>query len=100
MKPAMVIGWHRKGFGLFWTWKIRRGKPGRKAVPADVQSLFRAMSRDNPLWGALRIHGELLKLGIAIGETSVSRFMARHGNPQSQTSRTFLENHVKTVSFR
>ncbi len=49
MKPATVIGWHRKGFGLFWTWKIRRGRPGRPAVPADVRSLIRAMSRDNPL---------------------------------------------------
>ena len=68
IKPATVIGWHRKGFRLFWTWKIQRGKPGRPAVPADVRSLIRAMSRDNPLWGAPRIHGELLKLGIAVGE--------------------------------
>ena len=97
MKPATVIGWHRKGFRLFWTWKIRRGKPGRPAVPADVRSLIRAMSRDNPLWGAPRIHGELLKLGIAIGETSVSKYMVHHGKPPSQTWRTFLENHVKTM---
>ncbi len=72
MAPATVIGWHRKGFGLFWSWKIRRGRPGRPAVPADVRSLIRAMSRDNPLWGAPRIHNELLKLGIALGESSVS----------------------------
>ena len=75
IKPATVIGWHRKGFRLFWTWKTRRGRPGRPAVPADVRSLIRAMSRDNPLWGAPRIHGELLKLGIAVGETSVSKYM-------------------------
>jgi hypothetical protein len=97
MKPATVIGWHRKGFGLFWTWKIRRGRPGRLAVPADVRSLIRTMSRDNQLWGAPRIHGELLKFGIAVGETSVSKYMVRHRKPPSQTWRTFLDNHVKTM---
>ncbi|MBM3796840.1 MAG: UDP-glucose/GDP-mannose dehydrogenase family protein, partial [Acidobacteria bacterium] len=97
IKPATVIGWHRKGFRLFWTWKIRRGRPGRPAVPADVRSLIRAMSRDNPLWGAPRIHGELLKLGISVGETSVSKYMVRNRKPPSQTWRTFLENHVKTM---
>jgi hypothetical protein len=97
IKPATVIGWHRKGFRLFWTWKIRRGRPGRPAVPADVRSLIRTMSRDNPLWGAPRIHGELLKLGIAVGETSVSKYMVRHRKPPSQTWRAFLENHVKTM---
>ena len=74
--------WHRKGFGLFWTWKIRRGRLGRPAVPADVRTLIRAMSRDNPLWGAAQIHGELLKLGIAVGETSVSKYMVRHRKPR------------------
>jgi transposase InsO family protein len=97
IKPATVIGWHRKGFRLFWAWKIRRGKPGRPAAPADVRSLIRAMSQDNPLRGAPRIHGELLKLGIAVGETSVSKYMVRHRKPPSQTWRTFLENHVKTM---
>jgi hypothetical protein len=97
MKPATVIGWHRKGFGLFWTWKIRRGMPGRPAVPVDLRTLIRAMSRDNPLWGAPRIHGELLKLGIALGESSVSKYMVRHRKPPSQTWRTFLDNHVKTM---
>jgi hypothetical protein len=97
MKPATVIGWHRKGFRLFWTWKIRLGKLGRPAVPVDVRTLIRAMSRDNPLWGAPRIHGELLKLGIAVGETSVSKYMVRLRKPPSQTWRTFLENHVKTM---
>ena len=55
------------------------------------------MSRDNPLWGAPRIHGELLKLGFAVGETSVRKYMVRHRKPPSQTWRTFLENHVKTI---
>jgi transposase InsO family protein len=97
MKPATVIGWHRKGFRLSWTWKIRLGKLGRPAVPVDVRSLIRAMSRDNPLWGAPRIYGELLKLGIAVGDTSVSKYMVRLRKPPSQTWRTFLDNHVKTM---
>ena len=77
-----MIGWHRKGFGLFWTWKIRRGRLGRPEVPADVRSLIRTMSRDNPLWGGPRIHGELLKLGFAVGETSVSKYLVRHRKPR------------------
>ena len=75
VKPDTVIAWHRKGFRLFWTGKLRRGQPGRPAVPKDIRKLIRKMSRDNPLWGAPRIHGELLKLGIDIGETSVSKYM-------------------------
>jgi transposase InsO family protein len=100
VKPDTVIAWHRKGFRLFWTWKVRRGQPGRPPVPMEVRKLIRKMSRDNPLWGAPRIHGELLKLGIDIGETSVGKYMVRHRNPPSQTWRTFLENHLKsTVSI-
>jgi transposase InsO family protein len=97
VQPETVIAWHRKGFRLFWTWKIRRGQPGRPTVPKDVRELVRRLSRENPLWGAPRIHGELLKLGIDIGETSVGKYMARHRKPPSQTWRTFLENHVKTM---
>ena len=70
VKAATVIAWHRKGFRLFWTWKVRHGKPGRPMVPREVRELIRIMSRENPIWGAPRIHGELLKLGIDIGETS------------------------------
>ena len=97
VKPETVIGWHRKGFRLFWTWKVRRGQPGRPSVSPVVRELIRNMSRQNPLWGAPRIHGELLKLGIDIGETSVGKYMARRRKPPSQTWRTFLENHVKTM---
>jgi hypothetical protein len=71
VKAATVIGWHRQGFGLFWRWKIRHGKPGRPAVPNDVRELIRMLSRENPLWGAPHIHGELLKLGINVGESRV-----------------------------
>jgi len=95
VKPATVIAWHRKGFRLFWTWKVRHGQPGRPSVPKDVRDLIRLMSRANPTWGAPRIHGELLKLGMNIGETSVSKYLDRHRKPPSQTWRTFLENHVK-----
>ena len=66
-------------------------------MPKEVRQLIRTMSRENPLWGAPRIRGELLKLGIDIGETSVSKYMIRRRNPPSQTWRTFLDNHVKTM---
>jgi transposase InsO family protein len=97
VQPATVVAWHRKGFRLFWTWKVRHGQPGRPAVQKDVRELIRTMSRENPLWGAPRIHGELLKLGIDVGETSVGKYMVRRRKPPSQTWRTFLENHVKTM---
>ena len=97
IKASTVLVWHRNAFRLFWTWKIRRGKPGRPTVPKEVRQLIRTMSRENPIWGAPRIHGELLKLGIEIGETSVSKYMVRRRKPPSQTWRTFLENHVKSM---
>jgi hypothetical protein len=76
---------------------VRRGKPGRPAVPREVRDLIRQMSRDNPLWGAPHIHGELLKWGITIGETSVAKYMVRQRRPPSLTWRTFLNNHAKTL---
>jgi len=97
VKPETVIGWHRKGFRLFWTWKVRHGQPGRPSVSKEIRQLIRKMSCENPLWGAPRIHGELLKLGINVGETSVGRYIRRRRKPPSQTWRTFLENHVKTM---
>src|SRR6201997_585809 len=97
VKPDTVIGWHREAFRMFWTWKVRRGRPGRPAVSAEIRALIRRMSRENPGWGAPRIHGELLKLGIDIGETSVSKYLVRSGKPPSQTWRTFLENHLQNL---
>ena len=97
VKPNTVIAWHRRSFRLFWTWKVRRGQPGRPAVSKEIRQLIRRLSRENPLWGAPRIHGELLKLGIDVGETSVGKYLMRHREPPSQTWRTFLENHVKTM---
>jgi putative transposase len=97
IKTSTVLGSHRKGFGLFWTWKIRRASPGRALVPTEVRDLIRLISRENPIWGAPKIHGELLKLRIEIGETSVSKYMVLRRRPPSQTWRTFLENHVKSM---
>jgi len=97
VKPETVIACHRKGFRLFWTWKVRDGQVGRPSVPKDVRELIRRMSRENPMRGAPRIHGELLKLGIDVGETSVSEYIVRRRKPPSQTWRTFLDNHLKSL---
>ena len=97
VQPDTVLAWHRKSFRLFWTWKTRRGQRGRPTVPLEVRDLIRRMCRENPTWGARRIHGELLKLGIDIGESSVSKYMVRGRKPPSQTWRTFLENHAQQL---
>jgi transposase InsO family protein len=97
VKPNTVIAWHRRSFRLYWTWKVRRGQPGRPAVSKEIRQLIRKMSRENPLWGAPRIHGELLKLGIDVGQTSVGKYLVRQRKPPSQTWRTFLDNHIKTM---
>lgn len=94
VKPETVVRWHRKGFQLFWAWKSRPRGRGRPPVPKNIRALIRRMSQENPLWGAPRIHGELLKLGIRISQASVSKFMVRHPRPPSQTWRTFLVNHA------
>ena len=95
--PEAVVAWHRKGFRLFWTWKVRHGQLGRPVISREVRDLIRQMCRENPSWGAPRIHGELLKLGIDIGESSVSKYMVRNRKPPSQTWRTFLENHAQQL---
>jgi hypothetical protein len=109
VRPATVIRWHRAGFRLYWGWKSRR-RCGRPTVPLEMRRLLRQMSIVNP-WGAPRIHGELLKLGIDIGQTSVAKYMARRRGPPSQGWKTFRRNHadgivamdlfvVPTISFR
>ena len=98
VKPETVVGWHRKGFRLFWTWKSRRRRGGRPAIPYEVRDLIRRMSRDNPLWGAPRIHGELLKLGIDVSQATVSKYMINFPRPPSQTWRTFLRNHMHCLA--
>jgi putative transposase len=97
VKPETVIGWHRRGFQWYWTWKIRHGRPGRPKVPRETRELIRTMSRENVIWGAPRIRSELLKLGITISEASVAKYMVRHHKPPSQTWRTFLHNHISQL---
>jgi putative transposase len=96
VKPETVLAWHRRGFRLFWRWKSRR-RLGRPGVPPDVRQLIRTMARANPLWGAPRIHGELLKLGIAISQATVAKYMPRHRRPPSQTWRAFLTNQSSQI---
>ena len=98
VRPETVIGWHRKAFRLFWTWKSRRGKPGRPPVSREIRYLVRRMSRENTRWGAPRIHGELLKLGFSISQTAVSKYMVRYPSPPSQSWRTFLTNHADCLA--
>jgi putative transposase len=94
VKPGTVIAWHRKGFRLYWSWKSRH-RQGRPSISREVIDLIRKMSLGNPLWGAPRIHGELLKLGFELSESTVAKYMMRHAKPPSQTWRTFLTNHAK-----
>lgn len=93
-KPETVIAWHRKGFRLYWRWKSRN-RDGRPVVSGEVRDLIRKMSLANPLWGAPRIRGELLKLGIQVSQATVAKYMDHHRKPPSQTWRTFLANHTK-----
>ena len=110
VRPDTVIRWHRAGFRLYLRWRSRR-RCGRPTVSLEIRRLIREMSIVNPLWGAPRIHGELLKLGIDVGQTSVAKYMARRRGPPSQGWNTFLRNHadgiaamdlfvVPTISFR
>ena len=108
VKPATVIQWHRQGFRLYWRWRSRSGRP---SVDREIRKLIREMSSANPLWGAPRIHGELLKLGIEIGQATLAKYMVRRRGTPSPTWRSFLLNHaagiaaldmfvVASVSFR
>ena len=91
VKPETVVRWHRAGFRSYWRWKSRP-RSGRPAVSAEIRRLIREMSVANPLWGAPRIHGELLKLGIEIGQTSVAKYIVpcvQHGCPHIWPTITF-----------
>ncbi|MSO94085.1 MAG: transposase [Rhodospirillales bacterium] len=110
VKPETVVRWHRAGFRVYWRWKSR-SCGGRPKTAVEICRLIREMSLANPLWGAPRIHGELLKLGIDVGQTTVAKYMVRHRRPPSQGWQTFLRNHadgiasidlfvVPTASFR
>jgi putative transposase len=96
VRPETVIRWHRQGFRLYWCCKSRHA--GRPNAKPEIRKLVWKMCRSNPTWGAPRIHGELLKLGIDISQATVSKYMIRRGKPPSQTWRTFLNNHTKQVA--
>jgi transposase InsO family protein len=96
IQPDTIVRWHRAGFRSYWRWKSR-SRGGRPKVPVEVRSLIRRMSVENPLWGAPRIHGELLKLGIEVAQSTVAKYMARRRPGSGQTWKTFLRNHVAAI---
>src|SRR5258705_9532181 len=97
IQPDTLVRWHRAGFRCYWRWKSRpRG--GRPPIETDLRVLIRRMSMENPLWGAPRIHGELLKLGFEVAESSVAKYMAKRRGPPSQGWCTFLQNHAPNIA--
>ena len=94
--PDTVVRWHRRGFRWYWTRKSRC--VGRPPIEPRVRKLITQMQLSNVGWGAPRIHGELLKLGIEVSQATVSRYMMRHRKPLSQTWRAFLNNHAKDIA--
>src|SRR5215467_5516911 len=97
VQPDTILRWHRAGFRAYWRWKSG-GRPGRPSMARELRELIRQMSQENPLWGAPRIHGELLKLGFEIAESTVSKYMIHRRRPPSQTWRTFLRNHADGIA--
>jgi transposase InsO family protein len=97
VRPETIIRWHRTGFRLYWRWKSR-ARGGRPKVPMEIRRLIREMSLANRLWGAPRIHGELLKLGIEVAQSTVAKYMAKNGRGRSQTWKAFLHNHAAGIA--
>jgi hypothetical protein len=97
VQPDTILRWHRAGFRALWRWKSR-GRPGRPKIDRELRELIRRMSQENPLWGAPRIHGELLKLGFEVAESTVSKYMSKRRGPPSQSWRTFLCNHADAIA--
>src|SRR6266571_8588542 len=97
IRPETVVRWHRAGFRRYWRWKSR-SLGGRPQIAADLRALIRRMSVDNPLWGAPRIHGELLKLGFEVAQSSIAKYIVKRHGPPSQPWRTFLRNHAPDIA--
>jgi len=97
IRPETLVRWHRAGFRGYWRWKSRR-RGGRPQIETDLRTLIRRMSTDNPLWGAPRIHGELLKLGFEVAQSSVAKYMVKRRGPPSQGWRTVLHNHAPEIA--
>src|SRR5450756_1241693 len=97
IRPETLVRWHRAGLRYCWRWKSRpRG--GRPVIEADLRALIRRMSVENLLWGTPRIHGELLKLGFEVAQSSVAKYMVKWRGPPSQEWRTFLRNHAPDIA--
>jgi transposase InsO family protein len=97
VRPATLVRWHKAGFRCYWRWKSRP-LGGRPQIDAELRALIRRMSVENPLWGAPRIHGELLKLGFEVAQSSVAKYMAKRRGPPSQGWCTFLRNHAPNIA--
>ena len=97
IRPETLVRWHRAGFRRYWRWRSRR-RGGRPPVETELRALIRRMSIENPLWGAPRIHGELLKLGFEVAQSSVAKYMAKRRVPPSLGWRTFLHNHAPDIA--
>jgi hypothetical protein len=97
IRPERLVRWHRAGFRCYWRWKSRR-RGGRPQIDTELRVLIRRMSVENPLWGAPRIHGELLKLGFEVAQSSVAKYMVKRRGPPSQGWRTFLRNHAPDIA--
>ena len=97
VQPETLVRWHRAGFRYYWHWKSR-SRAGRPQIEEDLRALIRRMSLENPLWGAPRIHGELLKLGFEVAQSSVAKYMVKRCGPSSQSWRTFLRNHAPAIA--
>src|SRR5436309_5878485 len=96
VQPETILRWHRAGFTVFWRWKSRK-RAGRPKIDRELRDLIRRMSRENPRWGASRIHGELLMLGFEVAQSTVSKYMVRGGSP-SQGWKTFFRNHAQAIA--
>src|SRR3984893_8752057 len=97
IRPETLVRWHRAGFRYYWRWKSR-SLGGRPQIETELRALIRQMSMENPLWGAPRIHGELLKLGFEVAQSSVAKYMVKWRGPPSQEWRTFLRNHAPDIA--
>ena len=97
VRPETIVRWHRMGFRTYWRWRSRN-RVGRPKVSAELRALIADMSRANPLWEAPRIHGELLKLGFDVAQSTVAKYMVRRRRPPSQGWKTFLRNHTPHVA--